>query len=208
MGPLRLPGPRGPSPTTLVPVCLAPSDASHVTADNLDFNQEITPPPSLPHLWAHRGEHPDRSLAGQLEAGPLPGPLSLQSPSLPSPPCPPSTPPGAWGKGLQGLRNTGTQDLLSRAHPGGLGMWSWWERGWGEGPGTVKAVGQLGLPSPPQAVHSHCPLPSWKIPDHRRRPGLCTQSSRCPQTSYRPARTPAPPSAPCPASPCLRLINA
>ena len=159
-----------------------------------------SPPPHLP------GAEPRPAPPGFTP--PLPHSQRVSSCSGASPPCPPSTPPGAWGKGLQGLRNTGTQDLLSRAHPGGLGMWSWWERGWGEGPGTVKAVGQLGLPSPPQAVHSHCPLPSWKIPDHRRRPGLCTQSSRCPQTSYRPARTPAPPSAPCPASPCLRLINA
>lgn len=35
-----------------------PSDASNVTASNLDFNQEITHPLSLSHLWACRTETP------------------------------------------------------------------------------------------------------------------------------------------------------
>lgn len=35
-----------------------PSDTSNVTASNLDFNQEITHPLSLSHLWACRTEKP------------------------------------------------------------------------------------------------------------------------------------------------------
>lgn len=147
---------------------------------------------------------PRRSAGGRAAPRPTVPPVSQLAITTPSA----SNTPGAWGKGIQGPRDTSMQDLLSRARPGGLGMWSQGKRGWGEGPGTVKAVGQLGLPSPPRAVHGHCPLASQKIPDHRRWPGLCTQSSRCPQTSYCPARTPAPASAPCPISPRLRLVNA
>lgn len=74
--------PHGPSPTTLLPAHPVPGDASDVTANNLDFNQEIALPP-LPHLWSHRGENPDCSTLGRPQA------LPAEACCLLLPPTPP-----------------------------------------------------------------------------------------------------------------------
>lgn len=62
-------GPRLPA-QRVAPLSRTPSDAGYVTANNLDFNQEITHPLPLPHLWVcqrqkPRQENPDCSTQSQ-----------------------------------------------------------------------------------------------------------------------------------------------
>lgn len=83
-----------PRPLPPFPACLAPSDASNVTANNLDFNQEITHPLPAPLMGLPRRkprpEHP-----GPAGGGTSPIPCPLWSPGLPPPTAhPPSNTPG------------------------------------------------------------------------------------------------------------------
>lgn len=103
-GPLRLPGPHGPSPTTLFPAHPAPSDASHVTADNLDLNQEITPPLPAPLMGSARRTprpEPRGSAGGRAASRPAVPPVSqLAATTLSTA----NTPRGSGGRGAQARR--------------------------------------------------------------------------------------------------------
>lgn len=68
-GPSLLARPHSPSPTTLFPACPSPNDASDVTANNLDFNQEVTPPTPCP-TYGLTKEKTQTSIPGQVETGP------------------------------------------------------------------------------------------------------------------------------------------
>lgn len=89
-GPSLLARPHSPSPTTLFPACPSPNDASDVTANNLDFNQEVTPPTPCP-TYGLTKEKTQTSIPGQVETGPAPNlahvppPTPLLASQLPTP---------------------------------------------------------------------------------------------------------------------------
>ena len=97
---------------------------------------------------------PRRSAGGRAAPRPTVPPVSQLAITTPSA----SNTPGAWGKGIQGPRDTSMQDLLSRARPGGLGMWSQGKRGWGEQEETgqgAQVEAALVMPPCPDPMHTH-----------------------------------------------------
>lgn len=185
----RLLAPTAPSPTALFPAHPAPGDASDVTANNLDFNQEIALPP-LPHLWSHRGENPDCSTRGRPQALPAETCCALPFPILPL------TPPGRRRQGdpwmSDPLQVHGPGPGLCPRHRlgGRFRRMLVGKPGHGQGRGAIRAAWPP-IPSLPSHGH-HARLP-WKTQAQRQAAAVLR---RRPQTHSRSPNTSPSPSAP------------
>ena len=134
--------PHGPSP--------APGDSNHVTANNLDFNQEITQP-SLPHLRAHGGKNPHRVSCRQ---GPPPATTH-----------PTSNTPRERARGSDGHRAQTHRPGLDGAQPEMDSFQSESGRAGEKAQARLRqgaAQGSSASPALPWTVHGHCALAPWK----------------------------------------------
>lgn len=85
--------PLAPRPLPLLPACPAPSDAGNVTANNLDFNQEITHPLPAPLLGSPRRKpRPEHPGPAGGRTTPPPPPSNIPGRCRPPPPPHPLRP--------------------------------------------------------------------------------------------------------------------
>ena len=107
-------------PPTLFPARPVPSDASNVTADNLDFNQEITHPLPAPLTGSGRRKPRPEPPESCWRQAPRPPPPVSQLPSIPS-----------HLQRCQGCGVRGSQALAEPCPaPVGPSSWSQCRRGW------------------------------------------------------------------------------
>lgn len=188
---LCLLAPTAPSPTTLFPAHPGPSDGSDVTANNLDFNQEITHPPPCPTYGLTEEKTQNVApRAGPKPCPPVPTVLSNFPSSLQHP----------QEKGVRGTDRWVTpcrHTALGQACAPGILSESWGGRGGGlvrklgHGQGRGAAPGSSASNPYPGVPMATVPLAPWKTqgqighcPGEERAPDSSGWTGRCTQMGY------------------------